>query len=1411
MKISSENNALSFVHSLVREWFLNKVGLPSKPQIQSWPPISAGISTLICAPTGSGKTLSAFLPAINQLVIEALEGTLQEQTQIIYVSPLKALSNDVQKNLIEPLAQIAELACEKGIKLQNINVGLRTGDTAPHIRRAMLKKPPHILVTTPESLYILLTAEKSRENLQHVGVVIVDEIHALARDKRGVHLSLTLERLEALVLKPVVRIGLSATQKPIELIAQFLTGAKRSLPAIVDIGHDKERKLFIEVPKANLSAVATNEIWTEIYDRLAHLALSKRSILIFTNTRRLAERIAHNLCERLGPDVVCAHHGSLAMKIRFDVENKLKEGKLKALVATASLELGIDIGKLDLVCQIGSPRAIAVALQRVGRAGHWHGGISEGHFFPTTRDELLESAALTQAISAGSLDALRIPRNSLDILAQQIVAIIATGPWHVDDLFELVTRAFCYKELKRCHFDAVVLILSEGISGSRGRYGAYLFYDQVNQVLSARRKSRLVSLTNGGAIADNGLFTVIAEPQNIVVGTLDEDFAVESSRGDIILLGTTSWRIKRVEGALGRVVVEDAHGAPPNVPFWRGEAPGRTDELSLAVSNLAASIGELIPNFAQSDKLCEDPKFLLAHTWLKEQCHLDDHGAWQIVEYIFQGRALLGAIPSQDTIIAERFFDEGGGMQLVIHAPFGARINKAWGLALRKKFCRSFNFELQASATDNGLNIALLEQHSFPLDEVFQFLNPKTARNVVTQAVLQSPLFQTRWRFVAMRSLSLIKFRNGKKVPPNILRMLSDDLLASVFPDAAACQDNLPAGQDLEIPEHPLLTEVINELLEDPLDVEGFCLLLERIYSGSIKCLSIDTPLPSVFAHEIFNANPYAFLDDAPLEERRARAVSMRRLLPNNVLGELAQLDSEIIEEVSLQAWPDIRSKEELHDLLVSLVLVPERLIINIPSIHEYCDELVASRRAAQVTLDSKTYWIAAEPQQAFSLLHPKILIPESLAQLDKTLISRESAVLETIKQWMYALGPTSCEKLADLLMIESREIDHALLKLESTGLILRGRFTSASAGLEWCERRLLARIHRLTVEKLRKEIVPISAAHFVHWLFRWQHLAPGTQLKGKKGLLALIKQLQGFELPANAWENQIFKPRMIDYHPDLLENLGLKGLIAWGRLSRHPSFSPGSSKEIKAKSTALITFFVREDALWQSALIDDEESLNTLSGVAKKIYRFLKMRGASFFQEILRGVGHLAYEVEAGLWQLVAAGLICADDFDNIRLMFSARRRAQGLRRSTSRWTILGPAINPQTSSEIENLALLLLNRYGVVFREILVREKNIPTWRELLTAFRRLEDRGEVRGGRFVSGFVGEQFALPLAVESLRRSAKSDSIDERLDLFAVDPLNLRGILLPGRRIPAFSHKALFLHKGIQQEAISQELANKF
>jgi len=1343
-------------HPLIREWFERSFAAPTEAQELAWNEINAGGDVLISAPTGSGKTLAAFLSCLDRLVRAALDGSLQDETSTVYVSPLKALSNDIQKNLERPLQQIAALAGEKGLLMPAIRVALRTGDTPMAERQQMIKRPPHILVTTPESLFILLTAERSRQFLKTAKTIIIDEIHALVDDKRGAHLSLSLARLDDLVIKAggakLQRIGLSATVRPLEEVAQFVSPDKPL--RVIDSGHRRRLDLAIEVPKDELGAVASNEMWGEIYDRLGELILAHRTTLVFVNTRRHAERVAHHLAERLGESAVLAHHGSLSRGLRLEAEQKLKNGELRAVVATASLELGIDIGSVELVCQIGSPRSIAVALQRIGRSGHRVDPAStpKGRLFATTRDELIECAALVRAIRSGSLDALEIPPWPLDVLAQQIVSAAACEPWREDDLYDLVRRAYSYRALPRSEFDAIIEMLSEGIATQRGRSGAFLHRDQINGTIRGRRGARLAAITSGGAIPENANYFVVAEPEETIVGTVDEDFAVESLAGDVFLLGTTSWRIRRVEA--GRVRVEDAHGAAPSIPFWRGEAPGRTVELSEEVGNIRTEIA------GQSEPV----------EWLMRECALDRSGAEQAAAYVRAGAVALGALPTQKTVIAERFFDEGGGMQLVIHAPFGARINRAWGLSLRKRFCRTFNFELQAAATDNGIVISLGEQHSFPLELVFDFLKLGTVEDVLTQAVLDSPMFTARWRWNASRALAVLRFSGGKRVPPPIQRMRSDDLLAAVFPDQAACGENLIGGQ-IHIPDHPLVKETIRDCLHEAMDIDALKTVLDAIGAGEIKTVALDTAEPSPFSHEILNANPYAYLDDAPLEERRARAVQMRRTLGTDP-GDIGALDPAAIEEVFSESWPVVRDADELHDALLTLIVLPPA-----PEWTTLFDQLTKMRRAKTIRREGREFWVAAERSG---------------------IVESEEGIVAAVRGWMESTGPMTVTTLAARLALPRNAIESAMTKLESGGQVLRGRFTPAAKAvdseMEWCNRRLLARIHRMTLGRLRKEIEPCASADFVRFLFTWQHAAAGTQLHGVDGTLQILRQLQGYEISAAAWESEVLRRRVHRYTPDLLDRLCLSGEVMWGRLSQHPSLvlddASTRSRRIRPTRVAPVAIFLREDASW---LLQTAPRSDGISQPGREVLERLRQRGASFLPELVQGTALLTSQVEDALWELAAAGLVTADGFENLRaLVDPRRRRGEGSsrfkmpRHAAGRWALLAHPLHssaPAPEERAEVFARQLLLRWGVIFRDLIARETLAPAWRDLLVALRRLEARGEIRGGRFVSGFLGEQFARPEAVDLLR-SIRRMPLDTALNIPAADPLNLAGIVLPGARI---------------------------
>ena len=1349
---------LTNFHPTVRRWFSERIGTPSPPQVEGWPRIRSGRHTLIAAPTGTGKTLAAFLWAIDGLLRQGR--SLADETQVLYVSPLRALGNDVQKNLSGPLAELAAMDPQ----FPEVRVLVRSGDTSASARTAMRKRPPHILVTTPESLYILLTSESGRAMLRTVRTVILDEIHAVAGSKRGAHLALSVERLEALATRPPQRIGLSATQKPIADVGNLLVGAGRPCE-LVDIGHRRDLDLAIEIPDSPLETVCSHETWEQIVRRMADLIGRHRTTLVFVNTRKLAERIAARLTDVLGEGQVTSHHGSLARERRLDAEARLKRGELKALVATSSLELGIDIGDVDLVIQAGVTASIAALLQRVGRSGHALSRTPKGRIFPLTQDDLVTAAALLEAVRHGELDRTPQPGKPLDILAQQMVAACVAETWDEEHLFTVCRRAWPYRDLAREDFDAVVTLHTDG-------RGALLHRDGIAGRLRATRRARITALTAGGAIPDTGQYRVELEPEGIHVGTLDEDFAIESNAGDIFQLGNSSWRILKVEPGVVRVA--DAQGAPPSVPFWFGEAPARTQELSAAIARVRVAGRDA--------------------AWLERELGVSAAAAVQLAEYLTEGERSLGCIPTPTRVVLERFFDESGGMQLVVHAPFGGRINRAWGLALRKRFCRGFGFELQAAANEEAIVLSLGPQHSFPLAEVFDYLHPSSARDLLVQALLAAPMFGTRWRWNTIRALLLPRTQGGRRLPTPLLRMRAEDLLVRAFPQVLACPETLPPGE-MPVPwEHPMVRQTIEDCLTEAMDVEGFLDVLHGLRDGRIERLALDTTEPSAFARGILNAMPYAFLDDAPLEERRTQAVISRRTLDPQTADTLGALDLDAVARVREEAWPQPESAEEVHESLLWMGYATHAEAGRSGWL-EWLAQLEAAGRVAREGSQAGDgdgaggaagggCWFATEASR-----DPRAVLRGRLE----------------------ALGP--------VVIAESQP----LLELEAQGVVLRCRIAGVQA---WCERRLLARIHRYTLERLRREIEPASAAEFWRFLACWQHADPAFRLEGPRGLGEVIRKLAGFEAPASEWESGIFPARLHDWRPEWLDQLTLTGEVVWGRL-----WGEGSSP-IRATPICLLPREDLDDWLALAALrrgrAPDGAGLATY---AATILAVLDQRGACFTQELERASRLLPSHFEMGLVQLIGHGIVTCDSFGGLRRLITPPSRRRGVMKRAplmpaGRWSRFRPAapdaamealpIRPAREvgamageREVGFAARQLLARYGVVFRRLLERERIPIPWRELVRVYRLEELRGNVRGGRFVHRFAGEQYALPEAVELLRRLRRSSvsvrvSAAERaagtepaafspdpasrngIEVPATDPLNLEGVLTPEPRIPA-------------------------
>ena len=1603
------DRVLETFHPLVGGWFRDRFGAPTEPQRIGWPKIAAGEDVLIAAPTGSGKTLAAFLSCLDQLVRRGLDGPLGDHTEILYISPLKALSNDVQRNLEAPLGELAARAASEGIEFPAIRLAVRTGDTPVGERAKMAKHPPHILVTTPESLFILLTTVKGRAALSRVRTVIVDEIHAVAGDKRGCHLALSLERLDRLVGQATstvpVRVGLSATQRPIERIARLLVGSRRPLPHIVDAGHRRELDLAIEITDDELGAVASNEQFGRVFDRIAELVAQHRSTIVFVNTRRLVERTAAALEQRLGEEHVVAHHGSMSRALRLAAEQKLKHGRVKCAVATASLELGIDVGTVDLVVQLGSPRSIATLLQRVGRSGHTLGATPKGRLFALTRDQLLECAALIRGVRRGNLDEIGLRDAPLDIMAQQIVAMCAAEDIAETELIAMIRGAAPYAEVGTDRLEQILEMLSEGVSDRRGRGGAHIHRDRIGGMLKARRGARLAAVTSGGAIPDNNNYTVVQWPDETPVGSVDEDFAIDSSAGDIFQLGNTSWRIRKIE--MARVVVEDAKGQPPTIPFWFGEAPARTRELSDEVSALRGEI---------DGRLATDDHDTVA-AWAASETGMPMRAAQQAIAYLAASRAALGALPRRDLIIAERFFDEAGGMQLVLHAPLGGRINRAWGLALRKKFCVTFDFELQAAATDDGIVISLGQPHSFPLDTVFGFVPSHQTRDVLIQALLDRPMFEIRWRWNVTRSLTVLRRRNGKKVPPHLIKMRAADTLSVVFPQALACGENIVGPR--VVPDHPLVFETVRDCLVEAMDCEGLQHLLEQLERGEIQVMARDTVEPSPLSHELINANPYAFLDDAPLEERRTRAVQLRRGLPIDAVDAASALDPAAIALASEEVAPTVRDVDELHDALLALWLVPEPygLLLD-PATQTWFDALAQTGRAVRVTFGDHAAWVATERLGAVRAVLGEDVAAEPMIATPSWAVTpaREEAIAKIVSAHLDHRGPVSTRALAAELGLPLADALAALLALEGDGAILRGSFTAAGplakktvreaiaasddsellADTEWCNRRVLARIHRLTLAKLRREIEPVSAAALMRFLLRWQRVARGSQLIAADGLVRVLEQLQGFETAAGAWEREVLPARLHGYDPLWLDQLCLAGQVVWcrlsprtmseeptpltadetaqiiaaiddvsrttppldqfppalraaiaagdragaaalvsleldvatrdiaGRLATHPGANqnidlnrrgtldpaiamtladnahrldaataaalatlvaaraaaatpleaavaataavagkygipplgiaalvgaavapPASRTPRNAPSrSAPLALMLRRDVGWlraAAALGNGEPSVP--SALAARVRDHLATRGASFLADLVGALDVGPDQLEDALWELVGAGLATADGFASLRVLVDRRRGEvkshfdrtnaaalaigtvppvrkwqEAIRRARTRdrerpshalrslptaagrWSLLPDVVvtdGTVPGVDAEASARQLLLRYGVVFRDLLLRESSLPPWRDMLVALRRLEARGEIRGGRFVTGFVGEQFALPEALDMLRGVRQPAAVAEVCRVAATDPLNLVGVLTPGPRVSAILGNAVLYVDG--------------
>jgi len=1473
-------SVLDAFHPAVRAWFAERFGDPSPAQTLGWPVIAGcdsppGHDVLLCAPTGSGKTLAAFMWAIDRLFRDAERGELGDRVSVLYVSPLKALANDIRVNLEEPLAGIRQMAhrvaaaerhSDEVKPILEVRAGVRTGDTSANERSAMLRRPPHILVTTPESLFILLTSPRFRQSLSAVRYVILDELHALASNKRGAHLMLTLERLERMVratgASRPARIGLSATLNPIERLAGFLAGsetdadgARRPRPVKVvraQGSDDRARAMDLQViaPGPDLGALATHQHWEAMYDAVAALVREHRTTLVFTLSRRWAERIALNLQKRLGNDAVLAHHGSLARAERVAAEQRLKRGELRALVATASLELGIDVGAVELVCQIDTPKSISAAIQRIGRSGHQLDATPKGRLFALTLDDLLECAAAVRAIRHGRLDEVEIPAGCLDVAAQQIVAIAAEEDEIGEaDLLRLLRGAYNFAEFDRASLahllDQMAAELPARIQGAAPK----IFYDRIGARVRARRGARMAAITSGGTIPESGNLDVVIESQGRKIGDVEEDFAQESSRGDIFALGSMPWRVLGI--SRNRFLVEPAPGMAPSLPFWQTEAAGRSPALSSEVSELR---GEIFERIARGDEAA-------AAAFLSAECAMDDRAARQAIDYVRRGQGALGAIPNQRTIVVERFFDGLGGTQVVIHSPFGMRVNRGLGLAIRKRLCQSFDFEIQASAIDDAVLLALNARHSFPLESLMAMISSRSVRHVLGQALLAAPMFEVRMRHVATRALAVMRSSRGRKVPAWIQRLRAQELAAAIFPGREACQENRPP--DVELPEHFIATETMHECLTESTDIGRIEELLRAIEQGATRVVTVDAIAPSVFAHRILLAWDYSFLDDGERANRRSRTVSLNRAMAEDVLRTedlSAMLAADAVEsveaEVSGRAMARrARDRDELYQMIrahgaLATSVLEERVAGEANAV---LSALEGEGRVVRVRFSSGAaeMLIAGEDVALFGAAYPDALFErhaEAQPPVESSLpaLEADDAEREIVRRAMATSGPVEIAELAERLKMAPATLEKHLLALEAKGLIFRGHFTprrpalgatrgrAVTAGAataspeQWCDRYNLEKIHRLTLNRLRAETEPCADHDYAAFRLRWNHVGGAGIAADQSGVAAVLEQLSGVALSPELWERAILPARIPGYRPEWLDLLCLGGEVVWAAV-------PGedAADEVPAR----ITFLRRRRAgaaRFNEAAADDAAAEFT-DRDERRVFLALAAGGAQYLDQLAERAGMAERTVLAALWRLAAAGRVSNDSFAPLRLLWAApeavRAMAPGAHRRarhdaalrarlrssvTGRWSALGTGTAAQAAAPVPSTgsggaggiagsapsgageacasarvserdlarerAETLLNRNGIVTREMLGLESEPMAWHEISFALRRMEYAGSIRRGYFVRGLSGEQYALPAALEMLAASRNLNPAREHpIALSAADPANPYGAVLPG------------------------------
>ncbi|MBA2689085.1 MAG: DEAD/DEAH box helicase [Gemmatimonadaceae bacterium] len=1417
-RAKTSSSALKGFHPEVRDWFLDRIGNPSEPQQGGWRSIASGSHTLILAPTGTGKTFAAFLWELNDLIVRGLKEPLPNATQLVYISPLKALNNDIQRNLDLPLAELRSRFENAGKEFPEIRIGVRTGDTPASARARMLRKAPHILITTPESLSIMLTTIRGRGIFTGTRAVIIDEIHAIAGTKRGSHLALTIERLEEVCEAAPQRIGLSATQRPLEEVARFLGGTTTPIDGpqtfrpvtIVDCGMTKEMHLSIESPLPDLGKVG-GSVWPAVAQLVLNKIREHRTTLVFVNNRAQAEKIAGRVNALAEEEIAQPYHGSLSRERRHGLEERLKAGALRALVTTSSLELGIDIGTVDLVIQLQSPKRVASGLQRVGRAGHTLGVASRGIFVPTFRDDAMEIAAIIPAMRAGEVEPTVVIQNALDVLAQAIVSAVAVDDWVSTDLFKLVRRAYPYHRLTRNAFDEVLAMVSGKYpSDIASELEPRITWDRVADRLTGSRAARITAVVSGGTIPDRGLYTVNL-PDRTRLGELDEEFVHETRVGDVFQLGSTTWRVASIEH--DRVVVNPAPGVPARMPFWHGEYFARSLSLSRRVGALRRELAGKTSDKALAEKHACDPATI--HS---------------LREYVAQQRASTEVVPDDQTIVVETFRDETGAVRIVIHAAYGGRINAPWGMALAQRIRDTVGTEPQVQTTDDGIMLRLPDLGmTAPISEVMD-LSATEAERLVLEEVGGTSLFGARFRMNAARALLLPRGNPKRRMPLWLQRLKSLDLLQAVR----------------QFPSFPMLVETYREVLQDAFDMEGLKQVLTSIERGEVKIHTVTTSQPSPFAASLqFGfVMDWMYGDDTPRAEQRAAILTLDRSLLGEVMGEEASDDTTQLaiaqvtaERSGIAERRRARAADELAVLIdragdLSFHEIQPRIASEMEGRRgDPLNELLAAGRVIGIRpgveewrlilTETFSRYLAALGEDQLSVIQSGIAREERASGeavpeiLRNAVLNRPTARREILSRYLATHGPTTIEEIKARYGWDGRWIETRLSEWQRTGKLVQGRFRADVTEPEWCSRRIVEIARRRALSLLRKQIEAVDLPVFASFLQRWQHVDPRERLSGAHGVSASLKQLYGIARPATKWERDYLRSRVEGYDPNWLSQVNMNEETVW------VGDSP-REKSDQAPTLSRLRFIERgAGSLWL-----EEPDAARPSEDAALVLKAIQQEGASFISDLQIASGLGMFAIREALRGLAALGLVTNDSVEAMRQIVrwkpmtprneteatrwlpegfkpSADRkiiqRRPNLRRLpkwkrpdapggttgwVGRWSLVWKAgiIGPQRSIDdrAEMIARQWLRRYGIVTRDWWRRERPPVSWRDIYHQLKRLEFRGEVRRGYFVKGLGGAQFALPDAVERLRAIARDDASTVPLVLIgASDPANVYNLTL--------------------------------